>query len=933
MHQKSFRFTLARAILPAAMSVAVCGQTGQPSPSTSLRILRDQPDSNAGLDLLEIAATGSGLLAGQVVDAETGQPIESAIVTLGAVGKSVDPAVLRSRMTVFLAYESARLKGDLADRNPESEIVRELPRVITDRSGRFLFPLLPAGEYRVVARRAGYLEGGTSKDELGGREGHLKLQPAQRILGLRISLSRPGAIEGVVLDADQNPVVGLPVAAFRRTIVGGYPHFEHAGLVCHTDDRGAYRLGGLSPGHYVVGVRSMKTSLASTLGSVAIPRTLLSTLISTDIDAFTLTGRAGALSGDGAFWLQEDAGGIVSEAETPLTWPTVYYPAAATPSEATPISVEAGRDRLGTDLVVDLVPSATVSGQALFRGEPAPRLAARLVVNTLGKLSAGPTSALAVTDDEGRFSFLGIPFGQYVLQTVCVPLGSRPPPGIELRFERASLEGSPATCGVSTEGVWGARPLVVDRPHIDGAVLELRASVSVDGRVSEVGRPGLPGGLRGRLQVTLQPADGQRRVYAPPVVTQDDGTFVISGLVPDRYVVQLVNAPESWQVQSVYVNGIAAENEVVEVGDTGLSKLVVHIEDRTSRLEGVAKTPDGQLSKGAAILVFPQDSRRWVDYGLSSPRLRETRSLADGAFQLRGLPPGDYLLAALASPGESQWRDPSFLTALLTTATPVLIRTGGTDRVDLVVHQQVVWAPRDDVTSTTRFTRAYPTAQPPVPDQRTNTVLEGRVVHNEDSGRPVPHARVIIRSLASPRERATLTDRFGRFAFRSLSSGHYTVVAIKPTFLAAYYGANRPGVGPGTGVTIGPDSRPSLVLRLVKGSVITGRVSDLIGAPISGASVRLTHETTTDAAIALRQRVGAVTDDRGRYRVFGLAAGRYHVSVSIPPASLSASGTRTLAPGQFESLLSTSNSASATIAYSSAFRETLTSTTLSDPQR
>src|SRR5204862_2365065 len=69
--------------------------------------------------------------------------------------------------------------------------------------------------------------------------------------------------------------------------------------------------------------------------------------------------------------------------------------------------------------------------------------------------------------------------------------------------------------------------------------------------------------------------------------------------------------------------------------------------------------------------------------------------------------------------------------------------------------------------------------------------------------------------------------------------------------------------------------------ELVKGGVITGKITDVDGHPLIEESVYL-----FDAEPALKQtekigylRMHGQTDDRGIYRIFGVAPGRYKVAV------------------------------------------------------
>jgi hypothetical protein len=68
---------------------------------------------------------------------------------------------------------------------------------------------------------------------------------------------------------------------------------------------------------------------------------------------------------------------------------------------------------------------------------------------------------------------------------------------------------------------------------------------------------------------------------------------------------------------------------------------------------------------------------------------------------------------------------------------------------------------------------------------------------------------------------------------------------------------------------------------MVPGASIAGRVSDGEGDPVAAAIVRAWQETYTDGQRALRLVNSVSTDDRGDYRLFSLAPGKYYVSAVI----------------------------------------------------
>jgi protocatechuate 3,4-dioxygenase beta subunit len=134
-------------------------------------------------------------------------------------------------------------------------------------------------------------------------------------------------------------------------------------------------------------------------------------------------------------------------------------------------------------------------------------------------------------------------------------------------------------------------------------------------------------------------------------------------------------------------------------------------------------------------------------------------------------------------------------------------------------------------------------------------------------------------------DRMTVTDDEGRFAFASLPTGRFTVSAEKSGYPQVSYGAKR-SYRPGAGLFLQEGENVSdLVLTLARGAVLTGTVYDEEGAPMPGVPVMawevrtaLNGERTLDYAGP--EPVTYLTDDRGAYRVYGLAPGEYTFGTS-----------------------------------------------------
>ncbi len=163
-------------------------------------------------------------------------------------------------------------------------------------------------------------------------------------------------------------------------------------------------------------------------------------------------------------------------------------------------------------------------------------------------------------------------------------------------------------------------------------------------------------------------------------------------------------------------------------------------------------------------------------------------------------------------------------------------------------------------------------------------VLSGTVVTDEPDSQPVRRAVVIVHMGDLRRQRQTSTDDRGRFAFAGLPAGNATLIAGKPAYVTTYYGARRPGATIGVPIALTAGEQVNVTIRLPRGGVITGTVFDEDGRPVPSTSVRIHQMVVSPAGerSLVNYSNGALvpsTDDRGMYRVYGLPAGSYAVSV------------------------------------------------------
>jgi hypothetical protein len=314
-----------------------------------------------------------------------------------------------------------------------------------------------------------------------------------------------------------------------------------------------------------------------------------------------------------------------------------------------------------------LTPVQSMHGQqrpGRFRADPlTASISGRVTSDTGGPLRRAEVRAISetgltrfvTTDSDGRYVVRDLPAGAFTLhasKTGFVPLyfGQRRPfeqrttirlaqgqrVAADVRLPRAGVITGRIYDGAG-EPVLGARVQALRRRVVDGRP-GLQAAGSTD-TTDDTGAYRLYG---------LPP--GEYYVTATPRLIEDRSGRLIASAVPGR------GAP-------IFYPGTASRDEAqrITVSLTGESRADLQLFDvRTSLITGTVLTSAGTPAAGAMVSLFSRD----LDVGVNGPGANamiplqiQTDAAADGTFELRGVPPGSFVLRAQTRPAISAVKD------------------------------------------------------------------------------------------------------------------------------------------------------------------------------------------------------------------------------------------------------------------------------------
>jgi hypothetical protein len=506
----------------------------------------------------------------------------------------------------------------------------------TNGRGEFQFKDVPAGKYFVAVEAPGIIRPG----RLDAKEAQADVTTftvdgtAQAEVIVRVK--RGGAISGKVTYADGDPVVNASIRVLLKNDGKWIPVYTGGryGDRSLTDERGIYRVSGLSPGEYLVGAAEEKMGIELTAqddpeGGKMLNRALLS---------------------------------------------TTYYDGAVSLTAATLLRVEAGDEN--TDINITLAERSiySVSGLVMLRGDQRPIARARISLKRKDEeLNSNSYSEDMVvnSDEEGRFMFDEAPEGMYVMTVT---------PAREYRSYREARPASePKTAPVEK---FAAKHQEL---NVAGDVTSLIVEVSSGGRLSGVlsvdgGKP-----LPRTIFVFLESAS-RARLEQLSAQIQADGKFTLEGIPPGSYYLRTSVQPDGEYYTKSVMHGrsdVTREPLAVKEGeDIGDVRMVISAD--VARLSGQVLAADGKSpERGAGILFLPADpaeqktmSRRM--YGVTN---------ADGGFRVSGAP-GDYVAIVVRQGENAYMLRGDQLASRAAKAQRVTLQPGENSRLDLTVPSE-----------------------------------------------------------------------------------------------------------------------------------------------------------------------------------------------------------------------------------------------------
>lgn len=336
-----------------------------------------------------------------------------------------------------------------------------------------------------------------------------------------------------------------------------------------------------------------------------------------------------------------------------------YYPGTNRLAQARLVTVRESQEVGGVDFAVARVPFASVSGVVVAPAgaNPAGAEVALMPPDGIGLLSGGNYSALV--EPGGRFTLRAIPQGHYIL----------------------TVTGSTANGDMA----FGRQAVLVRGERVEGLTVPLAPGTEVTGTARFEGAEPQWRDIV-NLRVTTRVLDRTQVRGDDQSMLDSDNGFQFRGLPPGLRVFGVTGISGDRVLDNVSLDGRDITDRPVDLsGRSRVTGLEVVLTDRVSSVRGVVRSSaDGEA---VAVVAFSRDPELWFP---DSRHVRTERPEQGGRYRFRGIPPGDYWVAAapLSVAGSDDWLSPRFLERLRTRATRVSVRQGDTIELDLQARIQ-----------------------------------------------------------------------------------------------------------------------------------------------------------------------------------------------------------------------------------------------------
>jgi len=301
-----------------------------------------------------------------------------------------------------------------------------------------------------------------------------------------------------------------------------------------------------------------------------------------------------------------------------------YYPGTTDPTAAAQVELTPGQQIGGIEIRLSRARTVHLRGRVVnLSGVKSSMIQLMMMPRDSTNYNA-MNRAMASTPG-GNFEFRGLAPGSYVLTAII--------------YDNRSPVSSRHLIDIGSE-------------HVDNFVLNMQPAMEIAGAfASEGGKADL---TEIRLSLTPSSSDGISFGPLPTDRVQPDGSFKLTNVSPDKYVLRAFPLPEGFYVKSIRLGEQTLAGDVIDLLAGGGGTLHVTIAEGAVQVEGTVINDKKELFVGATVALIPEDRFRRTQFQF----VKTATSDQHGRFSLKNVDPGEYRIYAWEDIENGAWLDP-----------------------------------------------------------------------------------------------------------------------------------------------------------------------------------------------------------------------------------------------------------------------------------
>ena len=499
----------------------------------------------------------------------------------------------------------------------------QAPRVVTtDADGRFEFTQLAAGRYSVSVTKTGYLSLQYGQRRPTDSMTTLTLADGERRDDVNVALPRGGVIVARITDDLGEPLPGAQVQVQR---------YQYG-------PDGQRRLNTVFVGTPGPGNATDDRGEVRLYGLPPAEYVVSASLRNLGIDS--------------------NPNAAVSDGFAPT-----FHPGTINPNEAQLVTVAVGEE-VAIEFAMSSARLARVSGT---------------VVDSQGRPAAGSFVNIVTRQGNGTFSSGGNQVG---------PDGAFTLNGIAPGDYSLEVRTRPLRVGTTEGTEFGAVSITVAGTELTGVRIVTGQGATLSGRVVFDGngtRPKPQQGVQGQQRIFPSPVDPSSRFTGPfgddprtNGTIDENGRFQLNG-VSGRIL--LAATVPGWTIKSIALDGEDVTDSAIDLtGKQSVTGVVIRLTDKVTQISGKVSNDRGQPTRECMVVFQTAEEREPI---IAARLLRMVRCDSSGAFTMRGMRPGRYVVTAVTSIEQGRQFEPEYQKELRRASQSFAIAEGETTTLDL----------------------------------------------------------------------------------------------------------------------------------------------------------------------------------------------------------------------------------------------------------